>query len=361
VSLQISSSDSEGAFNEFIEEQLDEVIDNILTEGSLESMAGRGSDIVVEVDGIEPPRFVHSDESDGQGGKGAGPGPGAGGEKIKFSLPFRFLMEKLAGRLNLPHLTKRGEGRIREWSEEFKTFGQVGVVMDRRRTFKRALKTSVALGTYAPQEDKYDISIMRRDRRFRQFEMVEKPQYKAVVFYMSDISYSTYGERMELEKKMVSFIQNWLDFNYGIKNVEHRFFVHDAKAYEVVESEFYNVSNAGGTRAAPVFELVKSVALSEYDPGSTNFYGFYFGDGELFDDDPDEIMSIIGDEMRSYFNRIGVVEVIPSSYSNLVKKLKSRFANDTVIRLTELHKSEQIVQVIKSLFKEGFQSTYAKH
>lgn len=358
--MEISSNDSEGAFNEFIEEQLDQLVEGILNDGTLENLAGRGSDIIVEVDDIEPPQFVHSDDQGGQGGGGeGGEGPGQGGGKLRFSLPFHLLMDKLAGRLSLPDLKKVGAGSIKDWTEQYKTFGPVGVIMDRRRTFKRALKSSIALGTYRPQDDQYEVLIKRKDRRYRQFEMVEKPRYKAVVFYMSDISYSTYGDRIELEKKIVGFIQNWLDYNYGVNNVEHRFFVHDATAHEVNPSDFYKVSNAGGTRAAPVFDLVSSIATSEYDPGSTNFYGFYFGDGELFDDDPTEIASIIGDRMRPYFNRIGVVEVMPSSYSNLIKKLLSRYGNDPVVRLTEFHKANQIIPVIKSLFNTGFDNIHA--
>ena len=75
---------------------------------------------------------------------------------------------------------------------------------------------------------------------------------------------------------MVNFIQNWLDYNYGPANVEHRFFVHDSSAYEVTKDDFYNINNEGGTQAAPAFELVSKIAVSEYDPGSTNFYGFYY-------------------------------------------------------------------------------------
>ena len=96
------------------------------------------------------------------------------------------------------------------------------------------------------------------------------------------------------------------------------------------KDDFYNVGNAGGTQAACVFDLVSSVALSEYDPNSVNFYGFYFGDGELFEDDPKEILGIISDRLRPYFNRIGVVEVLPSSYSNLIKNSK------LVMQMTQL-------------------------
>ncbi|MBF0199169.1 MAG: DUF444 family protein [Planctomycetes bacterium] len=348
---KISSNESEGAFNEFIEEQIEEVIDGILNNSDLENLAGRGSDIVVEVDGIEPPQFVHEEPGEGGGGSG-GAGPGSGGGKVSFTLPFNRLMELIGQKLRLPFLTKQGEGKIKELSYEYKTFGPVGVLLDKRRTFRRALKTSIALGEYAPEKGKHEVRVMRRDKRFKQFEEVEKPKFRAVVFYMGDISYSTYGERIEMEKRMVSFIQNWLDYNYGAKNVEHRFFVHDAKAYEVNQGDFFNVGNAGGTQAAPVFDLVSQIALSEYDPGSTNMYAFYFGDGELFQDDPQEIQDIIGESMRPYFNRIGIVEVKPSSYSNLVKKLKARYANDSIVRLAEMQNKSQTTQVIKNIFAE---------
>jgi uncharacterized protein len=349
---KISSNESEGAFNEFIEEQIENIAEEILTDGDIENLADRGSDIVVEVDGIEPPVFTH--DSEGEGGGARGQGPGKDGDKIKFVLPFSKLMEMMAKRLNLPNLKKEGEGKIKDLSYEFKTFGPVGVILDRKRTFKRALKTSIATGVYSPQEEKYDFLIKRKDKRFKQLEEIEKPKYKAVVFYMGDISYSTHGERIELEKRLVHFIQNWLDYNYGVKNVEHRFFVHDAKAYEVNEDDFYNVSNAGGTQASGVFELVSQIALSEYDPGSTNFYGFYFGDGELFDNDPKEINEIITDKMRPWFSRIGIVEVMPSSYSNLNKKLKDRFSTDNIVRLSDIRKKDQTVKVIKTLFKEAY-------
>ena len=133
---------------------------------------------------------------------------------------------------------------------------------------------------------------MRKDKRFRIPERVEKPKFNAVVFYMGDISYSTYGQRLVIEKRLVNFIQNWLDYNYGIGKVEHRFFVHDMEAYEVSEENFYKVSNVGGTQAAGVFDLVSQIAFNEYDLSSTNFYAFYFGDGELFEEDTDKISCI---------------------------------------------------------------------
>ncbi len=345
---RISSAESEGAFNEFIESQLDDLIDGIISDGDLSDLGERGSDLVVEMDDILPPTFVYG--QDGRGGGKGGSGPGSDGGKMRFTLDFKTLMELVARKLELPNLLKEGKGRIKQVSYEFKTFGPLGVLLDKKRTFKRALRSSVAMGNYRPQDGVYDIQIRRRDRRYKIPLRVEKPRYRAVVFYMGDISYSTYGERLELEKRLVGFIQNWLDYNYGPGKVEHRFFVHDMEAYEVLPDDFYRVSNVGGTRAAIVFDLISQVAFNEYDTASTNFYAFYFGDGELFADDAKQIVDIISSNMLTLFNRIGVVEVQPSRASHLITQLSTRFAKDEVVRLGEIKHKKDSIEVIKALF-----------
>ncbi|MBF0280110.1 MAG: DUF444 family protein [SAR324 cluster bacterium] len=348
---KISSNESEGAFNEFVEDQLDEMLESIINEGDLSNIGDRHSDVIVEMDDIEVPTFSYGDQGSGRGRGGAGPGKDGGG-KMRFSLPFEQLMDLIAESLKLPDLTKEGKGKIKEFSYEFKTFGQMGVILDKRRTFKRALKSNLALGLYAPDQGRYDVQIMRRDKRFKIPERVEKPKFRAVVFYMGDISYSTYGERLSLEKRLVNFSQSWLDYNYGPGNVEHRFFVHDMDAYEVQADDFYNVSNMGGTRASGVFDLVFQIAFNEYDTATTNYYAFYFGDGELFDDDARQILETLEDLMRPLFNRIGIVEVQPGRLSLLNRQVATRFNRDPIIRLSEINDKQETIDVIKILFGE---------
>ena len=347
---KISSNESEGAFNEFIEEQIEHWVEGILSDSDLENLAGRGSDIIVEVDGIESPRFIYDSEGGGQGTGNQGPGSDPG--KIRFSIPFQRLMQLLSQKLELPRLKKEGQGKIKRMSQEFKTFGPIGILLDKKRTFKRALKTSIATGVYAPDQEKWDVQFRRRDKRFKLPEDVEKPKFRAVVFYMGDISFSTQGERLDLEKKLVSFIKNWLDYNYGVKNVEHRFFVHDSKAYEVLEEDFFRVDNAGGTEAAPVFEMVSRIALSEYDPRATNFYGFYFGDGEVFEEDQKEVGRVLEESLRPFFNRIGITLLLPSRMSILNQLSKTKYPHDPIVRFAELTHKNQMVDTIKTLFGE---------
>ncbi|MBN4073978.1 DUF444 family protein [bacterium AH-315-E10] len=349
---KVNSNESEGAFNEFIDDQLDSIIDHILNDGDLNSFGDRDSEVIVEIDDISPPRFTYNDTGGQAGGKG-NQGPGEDSEKIRFSLPMQKLMELISRKLGLPNLNKEGDGRIKEISYEFKTFGTAGVILDKKRTFKKTLKTNIGMGFYDPANQKYDLQFRRRDRRYKLPERVENPKYKAVVFYMGDISYSTYGERLELEKRVVNFIHNWLDYNYGSENVNHRFFVHDASAYEVLADDFYKVHNAGGTRASVVFDLISQIAFNEYNPETTNFYGFYFGDGELFSTDADDIAQIMQEQLCPIFNRIGIVEVKPSNISKLVSTLEDTLGHNSILRLAKLDKTADIVKTIKTLFGES--------
>jgi len=346
--VKISSDESEGIFNEFIQDQLEDILDDIINKGDIDRFDDRGSDIIIEMDDIVPPEFIYGDEAGGAGGGGQGPGGEKG--KLRFRIPFQTFMELLGQKLKLPNLIKEGDGRIKEFSYTFKTFGQVGVILDKRRTFKRALRSSIGLGIYDPGKGLFDVEIRRRDRRFKVPQREEKPRYRAVCFYMGDISYSTYGERLEMEKRLVNFIHQWLDFNYGAGNVEHRFFVHDVEAHEVSASDFYTVSNAGGTRASIVFDLVSQIAFNEYETKSTNFYGFYFGDGEVFEDDAKKIIEVLHTGMRANFNRIGIVEVKPSQFSYLNREIKREFEKDDVVRMGTLRQRTETVEVIKSLF-----------
>jgi len=351
---KINSNESEGVFNDFVDEKISDMLDEVLTEGNLDNLGDRGSEIIIEIDDITVPTFTYGEEGDGQGG--GGQGPGTEGGKIRFNLPFNKFMALLAEKLKLPNLTKEGKGKIKEVSYEFKTFGPIGVILDRKRTFKRSLRTSIGVGSYDPAHGKYTVEFLRRDKRFKVPQRVEKPKFKAVVFYMGDISYSTHGQRLASEKRMVNFIKNWLDYNYGARNVDHRFFVHDVKAYEVQENEFYQVGNIGGTRAAIVFDLIYQIAFGEYDTATTNYYGFYFGDGEIFGTDGQEIANILKENICPIFNRVGVVEVFPSQWSKLIVELEREFAGDGIVRLNRYRSNADTIVTIKKLFADSEQA-----
>ena len=349
---KIDSGESEGQFNTYVDDVINDGIQDLIEDGNFEV---NGDNVIVESpDNIEAPTFVFDDSEEG-GGQGGGPGkPGDQKENIKFSYPFNDFFSIISEKLKLPNLSKDGKGKIKEVSEKFNTFGQNGVILDKRRTFKQALKTSIALGNYDPSNNKYDVLIRKKDKRYKNTSRIEKPKYKAVVFFVGDISWSTHGERLEIEKKLVNFIRNWINFCYGPGNVTHRYFVHHVESYEVDEGNFFKTNNAGGTRAFPAFDMVYNTAINEYPVDMTNFYLFYFGDGELFSSDPGDISNIILNNYINCFSRVGICEIKPSAFSSLVNNIKNNFGDDenNIVRATTIGSTNQIVSTITDLFRE---------
>jgi uncharacterized sporulation protein YeaH/YhbH (DUF444 family) len=347
---RISSSDSEGAFEDFIQDSISESVEELVNGINDGTANPRGGDVIIEVDDIYPPTFVYGNDSEGEGGGGRRPGQGGG--KLRFSIPLHKLMAQIAEALGLPNLVKDGAGKIKEESEVFRTISRKGKVLDKKRTFRQALKSSIAMGLYDPEDEKDDIYIRKRDKRYKQTRTEERPKFKAVVMYVGDVSYSTaFKNRLELEKRLVNFIQGWTDYNYGVKNVEHRFFVHHVDCEEVSQQGFYEVSHVGGTYACPAFKNVCRVAIEDYDLTETNFYLFYFGDGELWGDDAEECAEIINEDGKRIFQRIGITEVEPSGMSCLVNAVEKH--EDDVVRTAILNQQTEIVEVIKSLFAGG--------
>jgi uncharacterized sporulation protein YeaH/YhbH (DUF444 family) len=344
MEVKVDSSESEGIYENHLSDKLDEILEDALEQG----LDPDGDNVTIDAGNIIAPTFVYDNEGGGAAAGNQGPGTGGSGG-VKFTIPLEKFMDMVAKRLDLPNLLKEGKGKIKEIAHEYKTFGNTGIILDKKRTFKQALKTSIGTGVYKPSEDKYEVNIRKKDKRFKLPEKVEKDKFKAVVFFGADISYSTYGERLKLEKKYINFIKCWLDYNYGLGNVEYRFFVHDADAYEVDESNFFKVDNEGGTQVFPMFDLLNDISLTEYSPSTTNMYFFYFGDGELFSHDVEQIEKILWD-MSKNFCRIGITEVLPSNYSKLVADLTD-FTAENVKLVKATNKKSNIITNIKKLFK----------
>ena len=119
---KISSGESEGAFNEFVEEQLTDMLETIVNEGEFDHIGDRHSDVIIEMDDIEVPTFSYGEERGGRG-QVTGPGREKGG-KMRFLLPFDKLMALIAHSLRLPDLTKEGKARSRNFPTNSKHLGK---------------------------------------------------------------------------------------------------------------------------------------------------------------------------------------------------------------------------------------------
>jgi hypothetical protein len=77
---------------------------------------------------------------------------------------------------------------------------------------------------------------------------------------------------------------------------------------------------------------------------------FYFGDGELFGDDITKIEKILW-PMDKNFCKMGICEVLPSTFSKMVHDLEGYIPDDiSLIKISE--RKGNMVKNIKDLFSE---------
>ena len=107
---RITSDESEGFFNDFIEEQLNDLVEDIINEGDLDRADASGSDLIVEMDDIEPPTLVYGDQRRVAAVQARAVVSQATEKgKLKFEIPFERFMELVADKLRLPRPIKRGQ------------------------------------------------------------------------------------------------------------------------------------------------------------------------------------------------------------------------------------------------------------
>jgi uncharacterized sporulation protein YeaH/YhbH (DUF444 family) len=119
---------------------------------------------------------------------------------------------------------------------------------------------------------------IKEDRRYRIFKSVPKPQSRAVIIYMMDVSGSMGDEQKEIVRTEAFWIDTWLRSQY--KGIETRYIIHDAIAREVDEDTFFKTRESGGTLISSAYRLCDQIIKTDYPPSEWNIYPFHFSDGD---------------------------------------------------------------------------------
>src|SRR5437763_12233370 len=187
----------------------------------------------------------------GEGESGAGDQPG--GHILEVDLTMEEMAEILGEELSLPRIEPRGKKNIVTTKDKYTGIRQAGPESLRhfKRTFKRALKRQIALGSYDPAAPL--IIPVREDKQYRSWKEVQKPESVAAIIYMMDVSGSMTDEQKEIVRIEAFWIDTWLKAHYqGIHTV---YIVHDAQAQEVDEHTCYHTREAGGPTISSAYEL----------------------------------------------------------------------------------------------------------
>src|SRR5262245_40509731 len=262
-----------------------------LTRGELIGKEGKNL-ISIPIKGIDLPHFRYGDNHDAGVGQGDGQpeqqvgdedGAGMGGEQpgqhlLEVEVSLHELADILGEELQLPRIEPRGHHNITAVKDRYSSVRQTGPESLRhfKRTFRRALRRMIMTGAYDPENPM--IIFERRDKVYRSWKPIKKPQSNAIIVYMMDVSGSMGQEQKELVRLEAFWIDAWLRRNY--EGIESRYIVHDVHAKEVDRETFFHLREDGGTKISSAFKYCRDLLDKSYPPTEWNTYLFHFSDGD---------------------------------------------------------------------------------
>ena len=297
--MYIKMDSDHSRFKKIVRGWIRKELKNFIISGDLMTRlpkAGGGDrTLTIPLPRIQLPQFEFgpSDESGGVG-QGEGdvgsrvpskqqlPGGEAGSEAGEKSYEDEITLDELAGLLGdelaLPRIENKGDRKFERKHRRFSGVLNQGPesLHHFRRTYRAALKRSLAAGDYDPKNPV--IVPIKDDKRYRSCDPILSPLGSAVIIYMMDVS----GSMGDKQKELVRLTSFWLDtwLSHAYKGVEKRFIVHDASAKVVGEDVFYRIRESGGTLISSAYKKAQDLIAREFPPADWNIYLFHFSDGD---------------------------------------------------------------------------------
>lgn len=328
----------------------------------------QGNKIVnVPIQRIDLPRFMHGsaggtgqgdgnegDPIDGSQGKKPGKGKKAGQDAGEQDFIAEFTPDELAGmlgeELKLPKIEDKGKGKINSTTDKYNGIRSIGPEGLRhfKRTYKQALKRSIASGTY--DSGNPIIVPIKDDKKFKAAKMIEEPDCNTVILYMMDVSGSVGDEQRKLIKSEIFWIDLWLKLQY--KNIESRFIVHTSEAREVTKDEFFLVHDSGGTEISSAYNLCWSIMEEDYPFTDWNIYAYHFSDGENYGGDTDQCIKLMKESILPNCNSFCYGQV-SSPFGEFLKAIGEAFKDNDKVAVSEVLSSQDIMTSIKTFLGKG--------
>lgn len=293
-------------------------------------------------------------DGDGEPGEGQGQaGDQAGEHMLEAEMTIEELADILGEKLELPNIKPKGNKNIETTKTKYSGRAPVGPegLRHYKSSYKNALMREMSSGTYNP--DNPIIVPIRRDMRYRTFKTVTKPQTKAVVIYMMDVSGSMGDEQKEIVRLESFWINAWLRKHY--KGLETRFIIHDAAAKEVDEDTFFKTSESGGTLISSAYKLCQEIIEKDYNPSEWNIYPFHFSDGDNWSGEDTRLCAKILKEFFFPNCNMFCYGQVESKYGSgqFLKDLQKEFPNEEQLTLSQIENRDKILDSIKDFLGKG--------
>ena len=294
----------------------------------------------------QPGRVIGGVDSDGSGkGKGAGNLPGIDYFEADYTI------DELAGyvyeSLGLPFIKPKPQHEIESEDVNFSDIRKKGPIsnLDKRRTIKENLLRNALAG-----HPRFS-NISEDDLRFKTWETTTKPQTRAVVLAMRDVSSSMGEFEKYITRSLYFWAVRYLRSQYD--NVDIVFITHHTDAKEVNEDTFFNLGESGGTRASSAYKLALDIMKERYPSALWNRYPLHVSDGDNWGElDNSQCLKYVQDMLNkedcSAFGYFEIRKHGMSSLSTLMSAFQT-FSNPHLIT-ARINKNEDVYPALQQFF-----------
>jgi len=323
-------------------------------------LIGKQGDRVVSIPlpRIGIPRLHYGENKQGVG-QGEGPGEGqqageeAGEHALEVELTVEELGDLLAQELQLPRIEPKGQKAARTVRHRVTGIRSVGPESLRhfKRTWKQALRRSVASGQWDPQRPV--LIPHKEDRRYRGYKAETEPRSAAVILYMMDVSGSMGQEQKDIVRSTAFWIDLWIKRFYA--DVETRFIIHDAAAREVDRETFFRTRESGGTLISSAYRLAVDIVSKNYPVDDWNIYFFQFSDGDNWSAaDTRLCLQLLKEKLIPWSNQFAYGQV-DSTYGSgqFHGELAEAFGGEDKVVLARIQDRDGILDAIREMLRGG--------
>ncbi len=280
-------------------------------------------------------------EDEDEGGQGGAPGDGGGGQDgFRFVLTRDEFLDLFFEDLELPDLVKREISTSDTTITTRAGLSNDGspVQLDLGRTMRRSMARRI--GLKRPKTDEIgeieaaialgeargddvtalveSLAVLNRrlarvpwidpiDLRFRRFSQVPRPNTRAVMFCLMDVSGSMTEQMKELAKRFFLLLHVFLERRH--KRVDIVFVRHTESAEEVDESTFFTDPRTGGTIVSSVLVEFLRIQKARYPADSWNIYVAQASDGDNFSGDTARATSLLEEAILPIVQHFAYIEV----------------------------------------------------
>lgn len=353
-------------FREIVHGRVRHNLRKYISQGEMLGRTG-GEYVTIPIPRIEIPDFRFGAKNSGgvasgQDGQEIAPGPNPNGVGQAGDAPGQHLMEvevtltelaeMLGDELQLPRIRPKGAEKIEQIKDKYNSVRQTGPESLRhfKRTYKNALKRQLASGQYSKNNPM--IVPIREDIQYRSWTNVPTPRSAAVLVYIMDVSGSMTDEQKTIVRHEAFWIDTWMKSQYA--EIDRRYIIHDALAREVDEETFYRTRESGGTRISSAYHLADSILKCDYPEADWNVYFLQFTDGDNWGDDNAACMRLLREKLLPVSNQFAYVQAhSPYGAGEYLRQLKSEFAGDERLVLSEVKDRDGIIGSIREILSQG--------